>query len=223
MKPRIAELDRVYRHRICLALPAAVGLVLAVFQITPPPRVGERPERLAAIAGPLEIHPQIDIAPDPDDPRRSTAAPLLMADPDFVAEDVALVDDPPPVPENEPAPAFRIPDPLASWTTDDLQTEIRTSGLPVLSRTEFEVVHFVRPDYPREARLAGLEAFFEVMLLVSARGNVLETHLVDPGRAPILETEAVRALSQMLFRPYKVNGRPTPFWVTIPVRFTLND
>jgi TonB family protein len=224
MASRLHVLDRTYRRRMAWTLPAVAALLAAAsLWLGPVERRFERiDEKFAALKGPLEILPQIDIAPDEIRPRRETAAPRLMVDSDFTSEEIRIVNrEFRETPETAPEPLPALPDPAATWTEDDLQTEIRTTGLPVLARADFEVLYFERPVYPRKALLLGTEGVVEAMLLVGTGGRVLRTYILEPNRYPLLERATVDALSAMVFRPYAVDGRPTSFWVKVPVEFRL--
>ena len=221
MRSRLAHFDQTYRHRMAWSMPASMMLVALVILVLS--RQGIlRVDPLAAQSGPLRILPQIDL--DPLENSKDTAAPRLTQANDWVLRDSDLVDDPEtPLVEITPTPALMGTEDKPQPTEDDVQTDLRTSGLPVLAQAQFEILHFERPVYPRTAREAGIEGLVEVILQVGTDGRVTLAQVATPGRLPLLEEAAITALRQALFRPYRRGGTPSGFWVRIPVRFSLVD
>jgi TonB family protein len=223
---RLMDLDRQYRRRMSLTVPlAAATLVAALFSV-PAERITALREAQIAQKGPLRILPQLDIVPDEESPRRLTAAPVAATPADFVALDIVyetdVLDDPlEPVPVRVPVPEISKDDPFDFSTLEDLQTAIRTTGLPVPAQAELEVVHVERPIYPPRAVQLSIQGTVEVMMLVDAQGRVSQVFVVDPESQPLLEIAAVEAAERFLFKPYQVGGRATPFWVRLPFMFHL--
>jgi len=224
MHSRIAEHNRIYRRTMAVCLPIALLAVLGVgarFPVHRFPEWQDKP-RVAAQPGPLHILPQLDIV-DEIAEEQTTAAIRLIQSADFVTLDIEYVDRPSEkvVPVPRPRNEIVIPDPEVNWTEDDLQTEIHTTGMPVLARTEIEVLHFQRPLYPDSAIDLGIEGVVEIMLLVGEDGAVRQAYVIQPGRLPMLERSAVQGLRAALFKPFRVNGDATSFWVRWPVDFRL--
>lgn len=222
---RLAELDGTYRRRMSISLPLAVA-VLALFLATAPSEVLIAPNPRVGMRGPLEILPELDIVPDLESERHLTAAPETSRPADFVAVDLDYAVDPREAPRPTPSPA---PVPDAPEDRDlrvvserpDFQEAIETTGHPVLGQTDYEVIRWERPVYPREAIQAGIQGEVEVMMLVDTHGRVSQTHVMNPDRYPILERAVTDAINKSLFRPYVVNGKPTPFWIRVPFLFRL--
>ena len=83
-----------------------------------------------------------------------------------------------------------------------------------------EVIQEVAPVYPEIAREAGVDGTVMVAALVCEHGRVVETRVVKS--IPMLDASAVAAVSRWTYRPAIVSGRPVPFWVTEPVKYTLH-
>jgi TonB family protein len=207
-----------------LALPVAAAAIWAlqvlhplVGDISVPHRVG-RP-------GPLRILPEIDIVPEQIQESHLTAAPLRAAPSDFLVLEVDYAEiphrEPRPIPEPAPAPVPEEKvDPISS-SEDQVMEAVRTTGHPVLAQVDYQLVYWQRPVYPPEAVAAGIEGNVDVMMLVNTRGRVSRVVVVNPNRHPLLERAVTLAVSKSRFRAYVVNGKPTPFWVRVPVEFRI--
>ncbi len=205
-----------------ITLPLAAILLAVGLMTLPSPHPAIYRDRTVGFKGPLHIMPELDITPEELSERRLTAAPRNASAADFVAVEIDLVPDEREMAE-EPVP---LPKPLDKdqvevLTTDNVQDAIRTTGLPVPAQTDLEVLFAARPVYPAMAVLREIEGRVEVLLLVDRQGSVTVAYVVDPGRKPLLEEAARRAARRYIFRPYKVNGEPTPFWVRLPFEFHL--
>lgn len=226
MHSRIEDHNRIYRRNLSVCLPLATAVILGLVTQFPVHRFPEWQDntRRAAQPGPLHILPQLDILDEVDE-EQTTAAVRYVQPSDFLALDIEYVDRPSEevVPEPRPRNEVVIPDPAVNWTEDDLQTEIRTTGMPVLAQTEIEVIHFERPRYPDSAIDLGIEGTVEIMLLVGENGAVRHTYVISAGRLPLLERAAITGLRASLFKPFEVDGEPSSFWVRWPVDFRLID
>jgi TonB family protein len=221
---KLAEHDRIYRRRMSLALPLALGAVWSlqavgpiVREMPPTPRVGRY--------APIRLLPEIDIERDRPEESHRTAAPQASRPTDFVVVDVDYVElpfrEPRPVPTPpSPPETKKKPEPVVS--AEDLVMEaVRTTGHPVLARVEYQLLYWERPVYPPEAVAAGIEGDVEVLMLVNTRGRVARVEVVNPDRYPLLEQAVRQAVSKSRFAAYVVNGKPIPFWVRVPVEFRI--
>ncbi len=223
---RLMDLDRQYRRRMSFTVPLALASLVVVLYSVPAERITALQEPRVAQSGPLRILPQLDIVPDEESPRRLTAAPVSATPADFVALDIVYEteerEEPvEPLPVPTPVPEMIRDDPFDFSTLDDLQTAVKTTGLPVPAQAELEVIHVERPIYPPRAVQLNIQGTVEVMLLVGADGRVSQVFVVEPETYPLLESAAVEAAQRFLFKPYQVGGRATPFWVRLPFMFNL--
>jgi protein TonB len=82
-----------------------------------------------------------------------------------------------------------------------------------------QVIARVTPEYPLFAREAGLEGRVVLHVLVGVDGAVRRIRVVE-GSEVFLES-ARTAVMRWRFRPARVDRRPVPIWVEIPIRFRL--
>src|SRR5262249_24562241 len=97
------------------------------------------------------------------------------------------------------------PDPKEVVVLDDLPRE----------------VYSPKPEYPEIARQAQMEVTVIVRVLVSREGNVQEVILERS--SPMFDDAAETAIRRWRFRPGILDREPVAAWVTIPVRFVLNE
>ena len=81
------------------------------------------------------------------------------------------------------------------------------------------VLDSCRAARPPLARDNGVFGRVMIDALVGLDGRVVATRVTRG--VPMLDSAAVECARQYRFAPYLVGGRPSPFWVAIPVRFTL--
>lgn len=77
----------------------------------------------------------------------------------------------------------------------------------------------VEPEYPHEAKAAGVEGDVVFRIIVGTDGRVEEIHL-RRGK-PILIAAAAKALSKWQYKPYMFNGTAVEFETVAAVRFRL--
>lgn len=222
---RLAELDRTYHRRIAVTYPVSALALLVTLMILPPQINLDRPKTVG-FDGPLRILPEIDITPDRLEERHLTAAPRTAPPVDFVVLNVDYAEMPhaEPVPKPTPPPPpkpvkKKAPPEFSNF--DDVMTAVRTTGLPVLAQSDYELIYMQRPVYPREAISRGIEGEVEIMLLVGTTGRVERAYVLHPNRHPLLEAAAKEAVNRSLFRAYVVDGKPTAFWIKVPIEFRL--
>ena len=75
--------------------------------------------------------------------------------------------------------------------------------------------------YPKLAKLAGIEGFVSVALLIGEDGSVLETRIAESSGSSMLDNAAVEAMKSVRYIPAKLHNKPVEFWLRIPVRFKL--
>jgi TonB family protein len=78
----------------------------------------------------------------------------------------------------------------------------------------------VRPRYPPAAQEARVQGMVIAEALISAAGCVTKVDVLRSVH-PLLDLEAVRAVSQWRFTPTRVNGVAVPVIMTVTVNFTL--
>ncbi len=79
----------------------------------------------------------------------------------------------------------------------------------------------VTPEYPRTARLAGIQGTVWVKCYVDKLGRVKKTMIIKTD-SEIFNESALEAAGQFLFKPAIMNAGPVGVWTAIPFRFTLS-
>ncbi len=114
------------------------------------------------------------------------------------------------------------------WNDDWKRLEAGLTGLPnsVSARPELQVpgevmqklvVHRVEPEYPDEARSAGLQAVIVLNVIVGRDGSVLQ---VAPLNGPeLLAQSAADAMRWWKFQPYRVHGKSAIVETTVAMEF----
>jgi TonB family protein len=82
------------------------------------------------------------------------------------------------------------------------------------------LVKRAEPEYPAEARRAGLEGVVILEAIISESGCVREV-VVSKGAGPLLDFQAMRAVFQWRYKPAQLNGRPVRVYLTVTVSFNL--
>jgi protein TonB len=66
-------------------------------------------------------------------------------------------------------------------------------------------IAIMQPDYPRRARIKGLEGYAVVEFTVSAIGNVIDAAIIDSS-SRLFEKSALRAIGRFKYKPQIVDG-----------------
>jgi len=82
-----------------------------------------------------------------------------------------------------------------------------------------QVVHRVRPLYPKQARLKKLHGTVVLQAVVNKQGKVDSLQLVSGD--PLLAQAAAEAVKQWRYKPYAHNGEPADFQTRVTVDFKL--
>ena len=156
------------------------------------------PERTATATSKQRPKPMFRSKPDPFAPKpqvRSEPDPKEPAKPD--AQTVA--------PWPDPRAPDANPDSLPKFGK-----YVYVEELP-------EAIHRIAPEYPDEAKRAGISGTVIVQCLVKKDGAVGETRIVKS--IPALDAAAIAAVKQWRFKPALAKGEPVAVWVAVPVRF----
>ena len=76
----------------------------------------------------------------------------------------------------------------------------------------------VQPEYPEEARRAGVEGKVWIKCLIGTDGNVKKA-LVLRADSDVFIAPAIAAARQWRFQPAQIHGKPVEVWAAIPIRF----
>ena len=81
----------------------------------------------------------------------------------------------------------------------------------------------IRPMYPREAAIAGIQGWVKVEFTITEMGTVKEPRVVDAKPKRIFNREAIRAILKWKFKPRVVEGVAVERRATQTIDFTLEE
>jgi protein TonB len=81
------------------------------------------------------------------------------------------------------------------------------------------ITHQVAPEYPEDARRAGVQGTVLLDAVVNMDGTVKQLKVVSGARA--LSDAAMDAVRWWRYEPYSVNGQPATVETTMDVNFSL--
>ena len=79
--------------------------------------------------------------------------------------------------------------------------------------------HYVAPTYPQVARAARVEGVVILEAVIGTDGRVTSVQVLRS--VPLLNEAALSAVSQWVYTPSSLNGRPVPVVMTVTVQFRL--
>ncbi|MEE8576214.1 MAG: TonB family protein [candidate division Zixibacteria bacterium] len=185
---------------------SAATVIKTVAELGPPPTVAKTPPQVK-LDQPKVVAPKIGIPqPVPDDEVMDDD--VVLATRDELAEIVA-------------------PDISANQGDGDIIVDIADDDyLPAPG--EFrpveifpELIHREEPEYPKMAKLAGMEGKVAVSVLVTPSGDVRECIVAKTSGLPALDEAAQEAGMKCKFKPGIQNGQPVFCWVSFNYLFTL--
>lgn len=91
---------------------------------------------------------------------------------------------------------------------------------PQLANTS-EIQNVLMTAYPPALRDAGVQGTTQVAALVDAAGAVRDVRLVRPSMYNEFDAATVAVVRRMRFRPASQGGCPVPFFMSIPISWTL--
>jgi len=81
----------------------------------------------------------------------------------------------------------------------------------------------VNPEYPEEAKKAGIEGIVQLKVLVDKEGNVKKAIVTKTNGSVVLEQAALNAAKQWTFKPATIKKQPVEIWVSLPFKFKLTE
>ncbi|MBU1231153.1 MAG: TonB family protein [Proteobacteria bacterium] len=96
------------------------------------------------------------------------------------------------------------------------QGGVAVDRMPVVARR-------IKPVYPMDARRRGISGQVLLRLFVDVEGGVREVNVERAEPSGIFEDAAVEAARKWRFEPAVFKGAPVGVWMTLPVRFALED
>ena len=200
-----------YKKVLELSLIASLSLLIIVFQAF---KVFET----NAGSGSIKVNVQIDVQeipqteqvkrpPAPDRP----AYPIESENEDISEDETIEITefDPSEVPPPPKAPVQE-DEPVAFWAYNERPEPI--GGTAAIHR------HL---KYPEIARKAGVEGTVIVNVLVSEKGDVIDTKIIRSLGNNGCDEAAVKAIKSVKWKPAMQRDTPVKTWVSVPVRFIL--
>ncbi|MGD2129849.1 MAG: energy transducer TonB [Lysobacterales bacterium] len=81
----------------------------------------------------------------------------------------------------------------------------------------------IRPMYPREAAVAGVEGWVKVEFTITETGTVKDPEVIDADPPRVFNREAIRAILKWKFKPRVVEGVAVERRATQTIDFTLDE
>lgn len=212
---RAAEAVRRRRSLLCGALAAALAFLAFLVPSQRPPWAEEAARRFG-LAGPTQLVTEIQLErPRDAEAGRPGRLPAM--------ETVEL-----PRRATSPAATARVrgpapgePRPPELTVEGESGGSLRRADLPVVQSEDLVIETLVRPAYPHEARVQGLEAVVEAVALVDERGRVREVEIVSNTGHEMFAIAARDAVRRCHFQPYLRDGKPSPVFARFRFNFKL--
>ena len=83
-----------------------------------------------------------------------------------------------------------------------------------------ELLYRINPTYPQQARMQNLQGLVVLEGIVNKKGRISKISVVE-GKHDILITEAIKAIKQWRYAPYRIKNQKLPVTFTITVNFIL--
>lgn len=77
------------------------------------------------------------------------------------------------------------------------------------------------PEYPEEAREAGMKGTVITRALVDIDGKIAQAKIVKSSGHTLLDNAAIETAKKAIFTPAQDDGKMVQCWVAIPYKFTL--
>ncbi|RLD13248.1 MAG: hypothetical protein DRI22_04530 [Caldiserica bacterium] len=100
---------------------------------------------------------------------------------------------------------------IAPYVTYDLS---EVDQLPCL-------IKYIKPEYPEEARVKGIEGVVQLKILIDREGRVAAVKVLNDGGFYEFGRVASQAVKRWRYEPAKIMGMPVAVWCIQSVRFEL--
>lgn len=210
-----ADLADKYRHNFLVSVIIVLSVLILIFKVQldfkSELNLSEREQRVIQLEDIIQTQ-QDFTPPPPQRPRIPEAVPN-----DEIAEDTFFdfdfdVNESSPLPPPPPAPRDEEED-------DEPEFFVAVEQMPSIIGG-MEALYAVL-EYPRIARLAGVEGRVIVQFIIDENGNVINPQVIR-GVGAGLDEAAVQAIQSVRFEPGRQRGRAVPVQYTIPVNFQLD-
>ena len=199
-----AEFKKKYKKYLEIGFLGAILIHAVAFAFWPeyvPGVYKLREERIEVV----EVPPEIEIPPPPEEISRPEVAVEIEAS-DDVSEEETIAPTFLDAENLPPAPPPPPPEPEMFFAFD----------------TYPQVLQAAEPEYPDLARRAEVEGLVVVMVTIDESGRVISAW-VGQSEAEILNDAAIAAAYKFRFSPAKQRDVPVKATISIPFRFTLTQ
>ncbi|UCD17214.1 MAG: energy transducer TonB [Candidatus Zixiibacteriota bacterium] len=187
-------------------------IIKTIADLGPPPTVAKKPPRMD-ISAPKRVAPKVGIPKPVADDEILDDEEVVIASREELAEIVA--------PQMDPSAASDGQD-IVVAIPDEEYLPAPDEFVPV--EIPAEMIYEEIPEYPRQARAAGMEAVVWIQALVDKDGNVRKAQVQkSSGSRGGFDEAAVAAAYKCKYKPAIQNGRPVPVWVSYMVEFELES
>jgi protein TonB len=144
----------------------------------------------------------------------------------------------PPPPKNPPSPPKMQVSKMDMVVQDMPRLDMPEMDLPMTSGEGMYIGNFasvdkteegdiipivvIRPMYPRDAALKGLEGWVKIEFTITAKGTVKEPRVVDSMPPRVFNREAIRAILKWKFKPRVIDGVAVDRPATQTIDFSLD-
>lgn len=210
-----------------VVLAAHGALVLALLQDRTQP-AAETPAIVAFFVAPPNTSVMRPPAPvvTPQPPTQTMPRPTIVPSPvaaQPLPSQAVVPADPPPSQS-----ALATPSSASSTPSSEAVAPLPTVPAAAMPPREvsIESVRYLRPPqvvYPPLSRRMGEAGRVVVRVRVNTEGVPVEVTLAEPSAHSRLNEQALQAMRQARFEPYRVNGKPMSVTILAPVVFKLED
>lgn len=106
---------------------------------------------------------------------------------------------------------------------DTVEGALRTARLAATPAAEPQLVRLVKPEYPNDALMRGIEGWVDVSLLVTSSGNVSDVRVEDSSRRQLFERAALAAVRQWKYEARALDDPNLNKRLRARVQFRLKD
>jgi periplasmic protein TonB len=202
-----------FRDRFWYSIAVAAVFHLVLFAFWPEMMAADMAVSSDELAT-IELPPEIDIPPAPEQIARPATPVMSSAD---IDDDVTI----PPTTFEYNTPD-RLPPPPSAARGADIEVApmfVRRTVEPQL-KNQREIERVLERNYPAMLRDAGVGGTPVLWFLIDETGQVLQTRVRTSSGYPALDEAAQKIAAQMRFSPALNNTTPVMVWVEIPILFT---
>jgi protein TonB len=137
-----------------------------------------------------------------------------------------------PRPNSVPRPQTTLSAPSFETAPQSMNMGIATFAPLAAPQSEFDlsqvdsqpqVIGRVNPAYPYAARQKNLEGVVIVRFLVDVEGKVTRASVVQANPTQIFDQAALEAVRKWRFAPAQLDGEKVATWMSVPIRFKMNN